>query len=398
MSGRLRVLVLTNLFPSNVAPGYAPFNRLQFASLGRVAEVTVFGIVPWRFGRYYAGGSSREVVHEERIDGLSVLHPRYPSIPGLPSLNAGLLAASVLPELLKRRGRFDIILASYAYPDGVAGIALGKALQLPVVVKCHGSDLNRVPDDRPARIQLERVLPRARGVVVVSQRLGRAARELGVPADRVHVVYNGVDRERFKPEDKRAARRRVGLPEDGEVVVAVGHLAEHKGTRDLLRALPALEARRPGVIVAFVGDGPLAREVAHQAEHGGVGHGRALAIGRVRHDEVPDWMAAADVVCLPSWDEGMPNVVREAHAAGRPVVATDVGGIPEAIFDPRLGRLVPPRQPEALAEALARTFIEGPAAPETIAEVAVVPTWDQSAAALLEVLERCLQPGYQGKY
>ena len=95
MADRLRVLIVTTLFPSNVNPGYAPFNRQQFAPLGRMADVDVLGVVPWRFGNYSAARSSRDVVVEERIADLLVRHPRYPSIPGLPSLNV--LAPLLLP-------------------------------------------------------------------------------------------------------------------------------------------------------------------------------------------------------------------------------------------------------------------------------------------------------------
>lgn len=385
--GRLRVLVVTNLFPSNAAPGYAPFNRQQFAALSKLAEVEVLAVVPWRLGRSYSG-PSKDVVREEWIDGLHVLHPRFASIPGVPSLNASLLAGALAPRLVRERGRFDVILGSYAYPDGCAAVLLGRLVKRPVVVKCHGSDLNRVPEDRAARVQLTRLLPRADAVVTVSEKLGETAIDLGVSPRKISVVYNGIDRKRFSVRDKAEARARVGLPLEAEVVVYVGHLAEHKGTRDLLDAIPRVAERRSPLIVAFVGDGPMAQQVAFRAEHGGVEQGRVIPVGRVRHDEVADWISAADVLTLPSWDEGMPNVVREAHAVGRPVVATRVGGIPEAIFDPVLGRLVPPRDPAALAAALIEVLAERPASPEIIAARAVTPSWEESASALLSVLER----------
>jgi glycosyltransferase involved in cell wall biosynthesis len=376
---RLRVLAITNLFPTNVDPGYAPFNRQQFAALAQQCELDVLGVVPARFGRFYGGKSSKGVVREEIIDNVLVKHPRFLSIPGLPSLNAGFLAASLLPAMLLRKKRYDVLLAAYAYPDGCAGIALGRLFGLPVVVKCHGSDLNRVVNDPPARFQLEKLLPLAERVVVVSAKLGEKAVELGVQKDRLAVVYNGVDRERFFVRDRDEARAKHGLPKDRELIVSIGHLAEHKGTRDLLEAAKRLKALRPEALVAFVGDGPLMREVS---ETPGV-----LAVGRVSHAEVAEWISAGDVLCLPSWDEGMPNVVREAHASGRPVVATAVGGVPEAVHRPELGKLVPARDPQALAEALARQLAEPRVAAETIVELGIVPTWRESARALLEVLE-----------
>jgi glycosyltransferase involved in cell wall biosynthesis len=102
-------------------------------------------------------------------------------------------------------------------------------------------------------------------------------------------------------------------------------------------------------------------------------------------------MAAADVVCLPSWNEGMPNVIREAHACGRPVVATRVGGIPEAVHSAALGILVPPRQPEALAEALAQQLERPPVDPEALARLGSIPTWEQSAKNVYDVLDRAIR-------
>lgn len=396
MPERLRGLVITNLFPSNVDPGFAPFNRQQFSALGRLADVEVLGVVPWRYGRFYGKGKTKDVVDEEIIEGLRVRHPRYTPIPGLSGLNAGLLFAALLPDLARRRKSFDVILGSYAYPDGCAAVLLGEALRCPVVVKCHGSDLNRVTGDHAARLQMRKLLPRASRVIVVSRRLGAAAEELGVDRDRVRLIYNGVDRERFWPMPREEARKKLVLPPDVEVVVYVGLLAEHKGARDLLAAIPRLHERRKNVLTVFVGDGPLLPEVADYVEHRAAASGAAMAVGRVRHDEVPVWMAAANVLCLPSWDEGMPNVVREAHAIGRPVVATRVGGLPEAVFSHVLGRLVEPRDPGALAEGLALELeASAKKTPEDIRRVAVVPSWDESAREVLAVLQEARAEGHR---
>jgi glycosyltransferase involved in cell wall biosynthesis len=384
---RLRVLVVTSLFPSNVDPGLAPFNRAQFSALADLADVEVLGVVPWRIGRPHVAWCDTRLAREERVDSIPVAHPRYPSIPGLPSLNAGLMAVSLLRRVagLARSRDYDVLLASYAYPDGCAGVILGGILGIPVVVKCHGSDLNRVPLHRWCRLQLQHLLKRAAAVVVVSRRLGDRARELRVPEGRVHVVYNGLDRDRFKPMDKTVARRRLSLPTDREMVLYVGHLGEHKGVRDLLDAVPRLREARPRATVIFVGDGPLASEVqvAVRKEPGQV-----LAFGAVPHEEVPWWMGAADILCLPSWDEGMPNVVQESHACGRPVVATAVGGIPEAILAPELGTLVPAHDPAALADALAKRLASAPLSAEVVAGLVTVPSWKESAAALHAVLTR----------
>jgi glycosyltransferase involved in cell wall biosynthesis len=300
------------------------------------------------------------------------------------------MGAALLPFLARRlrARRYDVLLASYAYPEGCAGIILGWLLGLPVVVKCHGSDLNRVTDDPLPRIQLRKLLPRARAVVVVSEHLKHRAQSLGVLPERLHVVYNGIDRDHFRPRDRACARRRLHLPLDREIVLYLGHLEEHKGVRDLLEASARLKQIRPNVSVIFVGAGSLGPEVRRKAAADSSASPGIMAFDAVPHAEVPWWLAAADVLCLPSWTEGMPNVVREAHACGRAVVATAVGGVPEAVHSPELGILIPPRHPAALVEALARQLDQAPAAPATFDRLAAVPSWAESAATLYAVLLR----------
>jgi len=383
-AGTLRVLALTTLYPNGADPGHAPFNRQQFAELSQRVQLEVMAIVPWRFGRALGRAKTHEIPLHERLDGVAVHHPRFVTLPGLAPLNVGLMGASLLPQIIKRRlqgRRYDVILGAYAFPDGCAAITLAKALRVPVVVKCHGSDLNRVPQQPILRAQVSALLPRADRVVVVSKKLGETAQDLGVSADKIDLVYNGINRERFCIRDRAQARRKLGLPAQGPIVLYVGTLATHKGAQDLLDAASVLHKLRPDVRVAFVGDGPLADAVKSAPAN-------VLALGRRSHAEVAEYMHACNLLCLPSWDEGMPNVVREAHACGRPVVATEVGGIPEAVHRPELGQLVPSKAPERLVEAL-MIQLDGPeVAPEQIVAMAEVPTWPESADALAQSLAR----------
>jgi teichuronic acid biosynthesis glycosyltransferase TuaC len=383
---RLRVLALTTLFPSRADPGHAPFNRQQFAHLAQRVDLEVQAVVPWRFAPPLGRARSPEIARREWIDSVEVHHPRFATLRGLAPLNAALMSASVAPALLARRlqgARYDVVLGAYAYPDGVAAVLLAKAMGLPVVVKCHGSDLNRVPEHRPVRLQLQAVLPRADRVVVVSAKLGERAAALGVRPERIDLVYNGIDRERFRVRDAAEARRALGLPAAGQLVLYVGTLAEHKGAGDLLAAAAVLAKLRSEVRVVFVGDGPLAGAVAAAGRN-------VIAAGRQPHEAVARYMSACDLLCLPSWDEGLPNVVREAHASGRPVVATAVGGIPEAVHRGELGQLVPPRDPARLLEALLLQLDSAPLDPEALAALAHVPTWAESAAALEASLQRAV--------
>lgn len=382
----MRVLAITKIFPNAAEPLSSPFNRQQFAALGRRCDLEVLATVPWFPGRaLLSRGASNgtAIPAREVIDGLAVRHPRTLYLPRIGHSLAGLLyAASVLPDALAYRGRIDVVLGSWAYPDGCAAVALARVLGVPAVVKLHGSDINVVGRMPGPRWILGSALPRAARVVAVSRALAGEAAELGVPRERIAVVYNGIDAELFHPRDRAAARRELGLPADRPILLYVGHLKETKGVLDLLTAFTELAARDPMPVLAVVGDGPDAGAVRSAAAALG---DRVRLPGARPLPEIPTWMAACDALVLPSWNEGTPNVVLEALSCGRRVVATAVGGTPDLLDSDRLGELVPPRDPPALAAALGRAA-HGAYDPRAVAAAGARGSWDDSAAALHEVL------------
>jgi teichuronic acid biosynthesis glycosyltransferase TuaC len=385
----VRVLVMTQIFPSAAEPLSAPFNRLQLAALGRLCHVEVLAVLPWFPGlrlaaRWSSAGRRGRVPRREVIDDLAVTHPRVLYLPRVgPSFAAGLYTASLASEVLRRRGEVDVVLGSWAYPDGCAAVILARLLGVPAVVKAHGSDLNTIGKMRGPRAQLRALLPRAARVVAVSRALADQAIELGVAPERVRVVLNGVDRERFHPGDRAAARAELGLAADRKILLYVGHLKESKGVVALAAAYALLAARRSDADLVVVGDGD-ARAAMTAAGADGM-----RLVGARPHEEVARWMAAADAVVLPSWNEGTPNAVIEALASGRRVVASEVGGVPDLITSAALGEMVPPRQPEALAAALSRA-LDRAYDPDEVAGASPAGSWATSAARLHGVLEEAM--------
>ncbi|MBN2491041.1 MAG: glycosyltransferase [Planctomycetes bacterium] len=174
----------------------------------------------------------------------------------------------------------------------------------------------------------------------------------GIAAERIAVVPSGVDTARLDriEESPAAVRRVLGLELDWPVVGCVAHLAWHKGQEFLVRAAPRLIARVPEVRILIVGEGP--RRAALEAEIRALGVGDRVRLTGFRAD-VLALVRALDVLAMPSVMEGLNTTLLDAQALGIPVVATRVGGIPEAVADGEGGVLVPPRDPAALAEALA---------------------------------------------
>src|SRR5690625_2188722 len=155
---------------------------------------------------------------------------------------------------------------------------------------------------------------------------------LNVPAGRVTTLRNGVDLHRVRPLDRTSLRKKLGF--EGALLLSVGHLTALKGHDLVIQALQSL----PGVTLVVIGDGPLKTSLLRLDERIGVA-GRVRFCGGMSQDSLVGYYNAADILVLASSREGMPNVVLESLACGTPVVATDVGGIPEVVVAPAAGRI-----------------------------------------------------------
>ncbi|GAB4575745.1 MAG: hypothetical protein Kow0077_28760 [Anaerolineae bacterium] len=184
-------------------------------------------------------------------------------------------------------------------------------------------------------------------IVAVSEAVRRDfSARAGVPLARIQTIYNGLDMERFLAEyDRQAIRARLGWPQDAPVILLIAALDAGKGHDVLFEALPAIQAAVPEVRVMLVGQGKLVEEIQAQA----AAFGPAVTLMGQRTD-VPELLAACDVVVQTSWAEALPTVLIEAGASARPVVATDVGGSAEIVADGESGYIVPPGDAKAVAE------------------------------------------------
>jgi glycosyltransferase involved in cell wall biosynthesis len=377
---RLKVLVLTNLFPSPWDPLRSPFNRQQFERLGKHHDVDVITAVDFRerFGRKRAPFSVNNVNAEQFVFF-------YPPLLGR-SLHAACWLVSLLSQKLRRlrRAHYDCLLLSWGYPDAAAASWLARHLGIPYVVKVHGSDLNVKAEQALIRPQIRHALRGAQGVVAVSQALADKAVAMGVDPARVHVLYNGVEPNLFTPGPLSDARTKLALPQDERILLYVGNLKDTKGCLDLLEAFPRVLATHPDANLLFVGSGPAREALLQRAAALGCA-GRVRLVGAVEHFALGDWFRAADLLCLPSHNEGVPNVVLEAMACGTPVVATRVGGIPEVLPE-HAGILVDAHDriglEGALVDALGKPWDSG-----RIAAHASRFRWDENIQQLGDILQ-----------
>ena len=351
----MRLLAITNLYPNPYQPNRATFNRQQIGALAAQHEIRVIAPILWTDELRERRRQGRRLAPNRRAicDGLAVEHPRYVYPPKLLRGWYGhCFLRSVQPAFKKvmRELRPDLVFAPWAYPDGWAAVELCRRVNLPVVVKVHGSDilaLSRYPGR--VRRTLE-TLSRADCVVAVSQHLAQRMIHLGIDSKRLRIVYNGIDKELFFPGDRLKARAALGLDQATPAVLFVGNFVPVKGVGVLLDACSLLTQRGLHFHCHLVGAGPLLAKLQNQAERLGLAD-RVVFHGSRPHQELPNWYRAADVVALTSLSEGVPNVLLEAAACGVPFVASAVGGVPE-IAHWAVSQLVPPGNSRTLADAL----------------------------------------------
>ncbi|HEY7676706.1 MAG TPA: glycosyltransferase [Candidatus Methylomirabilis sp.] len=255
-----------------------------------------------------------------------------------------------------RRERVAIVDA-YLFLAYVIAIPCAWLARVPVRI-AQPRNLRTVKPPLPGRRLLERVVNRLVTLVVAnSQAVAEDTMDdEGLPAHRIAVIRNGVE----IPEERSGERvRPPGLPAGGRIMVCVANLRQGKGHPDLLAAAADVLPRFPDVSLALVGEGNLRAGIEEAVARYGL-DARVRLLGR--RDDVPALLAAADLFVLPSHEEGLPNALLEAMAHGVPVIATAVGGTPEAVEDGVSGLLVPPRDPGALAKAMTALLSDPPAA------------------------------------
>jgi teichuronic acid biosynthesis glycosyltransferase TuaC len=387
-----RVIVLSTLFPHPGQPTTGLFIRERMFRVGRLLPLIVIAPFPWfplqGLLRRWRPHFRPPAPATETQENIEIRRPRFFSVPGaFKWLDGVCMALACLPLLLrlKREPSCSVIDAHFAYPEGYAASLLGRWLRIPVCITLRGTEVPLARDPRRRRRMIQ-AMQRATRIFAVSESLKRHAVSLGVAADKILVVGNGVDTTRFHRVDRKTARARLGLPGDAPVLVSVGALVERKGFHRVLECLPGLSQRFPGLRYVIVGgagpEGDWSARLRALTNDLGL-QDCVVFLGAVAPDELKVPLSAADVFVLATSNEGWANVFLEAMACGLPVVTTDVGGNAEVVTDAKLGSLVPFGQQErlsqAIADALGREWDR-----DAIAAYAKGNSWERSVRTLAD--------------
>jgi len=298
--------------------------------------------------------------------------------------------------------RIDVVHAHWLIPNGPIAARVARSHGLPLVLSLHGSDVSVSERVRAIGRVARRTLSQASAVTAPSADLLERAHRLGATGDLCLIPYGAdVDALTATQDAAERLRARLGLTRDRVVVVGIGRFVSVKGFPYLIDAVAQARSTCPELHLVLVGDGDLRTDLAARARAQGVFEHTSFP-GMVDRSEVADYLALADLVVVPSINfeglvDGLPNVALEAMAAGKPLVATRVGGLPDLVRDEGNGLLVEEKDSGALAGAVVRLARDPRLRTELGAsarqEIRTARSWDHVAAQYVDVFERAIAGG-----
>lgn len=357
------------------APALRPeaFNPHPSAPTGRVVRAKGRVRVLFIIGTLELGGAERQLAHlalgldrtqfDPSVCCIFTAGPLASVLEsgGVPVVNLSLqgsrlrrrpwtIPAQALRLLAAMRAIRPDVVHGYLYWAYVAGALAGRWARVPVVLAGRRS-LGHFKEGNTMLLTIERLANRFTDVIVANSQAVRSdvLRQERVASEKVAVIYNGIEVSPFRVGPQPWLRRELGIAPDQPVVSIVANLIRYKGHPDFLEAWKRVLQAQPRAVALLVGEGPMRGELEASARRLGIEE-TIRFLGR--RMDVPELLSITDVVVQPSLEEGFCNAILEAMAAGKPVVATAVGGNPEAVADGETGVLVPPKDPESLAQGI----------------------------------------------
>ncbi|MBC7261799.1 MAG: glycosyltransferase [Chloroflexi bacterium] len=295
----------------------------------------------------------------------------------------------------------DIIHAHWVVPSGPIAALVARYTHTPLVISLHGSDVFMLERNILARWAAHWAFSQADRVTACSSDLLERAQKHGLSPHKAQLIPYGVAHDRFQddPDSSRVLREQLGIAVDAPVVLALGRLVYKKGFEYLVRAMPDLVKRFSNVRVVIAGEGPLRENLLRLAQELGV-QDHLLLVNSVPWTDTPRYLNLCDVFVVPSVHDhkgnvdGLPNVLLEAMSCGKPIVATQVAGIPEVIVDRQNGLLVEEKDPHQLALAITKLLVS----PELAQQYGMACrtkieqdlTWRLIAQRMVEVYEQAI--------
>ena len=385
----LRILFVSNLFPDSAEPYRGLDNATVLHALRQYHDCEIRVLSP-RPCLPFAPFAQRSPRSEDALLLPAYVPARY--IPKIGSgLNHQLMRRAIGGPLreIRRKFSWDVMLVSWLYPDGWAAVKVAQLAGMgPVVLIAQGSDVHRYLNIPARRRCILKAVGGSAGVITRSRSLATLLAGAGANSSTLFPITNGINSSTFTSGDREEARRGLGISTAAKLLLYVGNFLEVKNPLLLVRAFSKLCAMLPSepLQLVMVGKGPLQSAVAAEAAKLGVGD-RVMLTGPLLPGEVATWMRAAELFCMTSKNEGLPNVILEAQACGLPVVSTAVGSIEELVDEPWKGGLSSPHDLDGWVREALR-LLQAPPERERIAQLGASRTWQLAAGKYHEVLAR----------
>lgn len=361
---KIKVLIITYTFPTKYNPIAAIFILNQLQELKKYCDIKVifpYAYVPRIsfFNPYYRFS---KIKNKEFVEGIEVYHPKYFMFPRVLFIKKFLSFFLVFESLFSHRNSKkvakrimrdwnpDIIHMHSPLSGGLLGVKIKRVYNKPLLVTVHGEDITLHSKKALSKHLIKFTLRNSDAIVCVSEFLKKKINSMGIKKNKFFISPMGAPLDKFKLIGTNKVRRTLNLPNNKKIILFVGHLITRKGVEYLIRAVKRVLKKDKNILCCIIGKGHLEEYLKKLTSDLGL-NDYIRFLGVKTNKEVIPYMNACDLLVLPSLNEGLPVVLCEALACGKPVVATRVAGTPELVNND-VGYLVKPKDVNDLTEKI----------------------------------------------
>ncbi len=365
---KIRLLIITSSLPTRFNPLAAPWLVNQLRELKKYCEVKVLFPYPYvpkiKFlNPYYKFSTIKE---KDKMEDIEIYRPKYfmfPRVLFVPRFLNFFLSVEAFISFFASKKTIDKIIKDWnpdiinihgLFGEGLIGIWIKNKYHKPVLSTIHGEEMTKYAQKKISRILIKYALRNADAINSQSSFLKNIVINLDIKNKKFYLIPMGANIAKFKPRNVSSVRKLLGLPNDKKIILFVGHLIVRKSPEYLIKSIKHITKRRDDILCCLVGEGPMKNDLTKLISDLGVDRYVKL-LGPKANKEVALYLNACDVLVLPSLNEGLPVILCEALACGKPVVASKVAAIPELINED-VGYLSMPRNDIDLADKISRAL------------------------------------------
>lgn len=336
----LKILLVSNLYPNSKEPTRGIFTEQIVKGFLENNQVKVVAPTPWipKFLHKIKKSTNSILPDEEIHNGVKIYHPSYLVIPKIGRWLYGILFFLGIYNTLKKiKADFDpdVINVHWMYPDAFGTVLAARLLKIPVVTHSLGCDINEFSKYPSRRVFIKYALKNSDYNIAVSEKLRKKIIQLGASKDKAITLMNGINKHLFTTVHHQDERKALKIPENKTVLLFAGNFNVEKGLELLLKAFHSQKHKYVNAHLMVIGSGPLQSEILKLVSDLDL-NDYVTFVGRVPHTDIPKYLSSVDFLCLPSLREGCPNIVLESLSVGTPVLANNVGALPE-MLNPEIG-------------------------------------------------------------